>query len=34
MDTSRFIICRAAAGSGKTYTLVRQYLTLAFDAPE
>ena len=34
MDTSRFIICRAAAGSGKTYTLVRQYLSLAFDAPE
>ena len=34
MDTSRFIICRAAAGSGKTYTLVRHYLTLAFDAPE
>ena len=34
MDSSRFIICRAAAGSGKTYTLVRQYLTLAFDAPE
>lgn len=34
MDTSRFIICRASAGSGKTYTLVRQYLSLAFDAPE
>ncbi|MBR3985790.1 MAG: UvrD-helicase domain-containing protein [Bacteroidales bacterium] len=34
MDTSRFIICRAAAGSGKTYTLVRQYLQLAFSAPE
>lgn len=34
MDSSRFIICRAAAGSGKTYTLVRQYLELAFSAPE
>ena len=34
MDNSRFIICRAAAGSGKTYTLVRQYLLLAFSAPE
>ena len=32
MDKSRFIICRASAGSGKTYTLVRQYLALAFDA--
>ncbi len=34
MDSSRFIICRAAAGSGKTYTLVRQYLQLAFSAEE
>ncbi|MBQ6069082.1 MAG: UvrD-helicase domain-containing protein [Bacteroidales bacterium] len=34
MDNSRFIICRAAAGSGKTYTLVRQYLQLAFSATE
>ena len=34
MDNSRFIICRAAAGSGKTYTLVRQYLQLAFSASE
>ena len=34
MDSSRFIICRASAGSGKTYTLVRQYLMLAFSAPE
>lgn len=34
MDSSRFIICRASAGSGKTYTLVRQYLELAFSAPE
>ena len=34
MDTSRFIICRASAGSGKTYTLVRQYLLLAFSASE
>ena len=34
MDRSRFIICRAAAGSGKTYTLVRYYLQLAFSAPE
>jgi len=30
MDSSQFIICRASAGSGKTYTLVRQYLLLAF----
>ncbi len=34
MDKSRFIICRAAAGSGKTYTLVRNYLELAFSARE
>ena len=34
MDKSRFIICRAAAGSGKTYTLVRNYLQLAFSAKE
>lgn len=34
IDKSRFIICRAAAGSGKTYTLVRQYLQLAFSAKE
>lgn len=34
MDKSRFIICRAAAGSGKTYTLVRNYLSLAFSAKE
>ena len=34
MDNSRFIICRASAGSGKTYTLVRQYLLLAFSAQE
>lgn len=34
MDTDRLIICRAAAGSGKTYTLVRQYLVLAFSATE
>lgn len=32
-DRSRFIVCRAAAGSGKTYTLVRQFIELAFDAP-
>lgn len=34
MDNSQFIICRASAGSGKTYTLVRQYLLLAFSARE
>lgn len=34
MDSSRFIICRASAGSGKTYTLVRQFLLLAFSAQE
>lgn len=34
MDRSQFIICRAAAGSGKTYTLVKQYLALAFSANE
>lgn len=34
MDQSRFTICRAAAGSGKTYTLVRTYLELAFSAQE
>ena len=34
MDSSQFIICRASAGSGKTYTLVRQYLLLAFSCSE
>ena len=34
MDNSRFIVCRASAGSGKTYTLVRQYLELAFSVSE
>ena len=34
MDSSRFIICRASAGSGKTYTLVRQYLELALSDRE
>lgn len=29
-----FIICRASAGSGKTYRLVKQYLKLAFSASE
>lgn len=29
----RFIICRASAGSGKTYTLVRQYIEAAIAAP-
>ena len=31
---ANFIICRASAGSGKTYRLVKQYLKLAFSAPE
>ena len=26
---SRFVICRASAGSGKTYTLVRQFIEIA-----
>lgn len=30
---SRFVICRASAGSGKTYTLVRQYLEIAIASP-
>ena len=29
---SRFIICRASAGSGKTYTLVRQFIEIAISA--
>ncbi|MBP5548790.1 MAG: UvrD-helicase domain-containing protein [Bacteroidales bacterium] len=29
----RFIICRASAGSGKTYTLVRQYIETAIASP-
>lgn len=36
MDKNRkaqFVICKASAGSGKTYTLVREYLRLAFDVP-
>ena len=28
-----FVICRAAAGSGKTFTLVKEYLTLAMTLP-
>ncbi len=28
-----FVICRAAAGSGKTFTLVKEYLKLALAAP-
>ena len=28
-----FVICRAAAGSGKTFTLVKEYLKLAMAAP-
>lgn len=31
MDNTRLIICKASAGSGKTFTLVKQFLTLAFD---
>ncbi|KWW31991.1 MAG: ATP-dependent exonuclase V beta subunit, helicase and exonuclease domain-containing [bacterium P3] len=33
-DKAQFVICKASAGSGKTYTLVREYLRLAFDVPE
>ncbi len=33
-DGARFVVCRAAAGAGKTYTLVRQFLELAFSCPE
>lgn len=29
----RFIICKASAGSGKTYTLVRQYIEIAIASP-
>lgn len=29
---SRFIICRASAGSGKTYTLVRQFIEIAISS--
>ncbi len=31
---SPFIICKAAAGSGKTYTLVHEYLKMALEGPE
>ena len=30
---SRFIICRASAGSGKTYTLVRQFIEISISSP-
>ena len=38
MDTAQntlnpFVICRAAAGSGKTFTLVKEYLKLAMTVP-
>ena len=29
----RFVICRASAGSGKTYTLVRQFIEIAVSSP-
>ncbi len=29
---SRFVICRASAGSGKTYTLVRQFIEIAISS--
>lgn len=29
----RFIICRASAGSGKTYRLVREFITIAISTP-
>lgn len=31
-ETPAFIICRASAGSGKTYTLVRQYIEIAISS--
>ena len=31
-ERARFIVCKASAGSGKTYQLALTYLTLAFDA--
>lgn len=31
-ERARFIVCKASAGSGKTYQLVLTYLSLAFDA--
>lgn len=33
MPTPRFIVCRASAGSGKTYTLVRQFIEIAISTP-
>ncbi|MCR4828900.1 MAG: UvrD-helicase domain-containing protein [Bacteroidales bacterium] len=33
MTSNRFIICKASAGSGKTYTLVRQFIEIAISAP-
>lgn len=33
MTHNPFVICRAAAGSGKTFTLVKEYLKLAMAAP-
>lgn len=32
--TPRFVVYKASAGTGKTFTLVREYLRLAFDVPE
>lgn len=34
MDQSKLIICKASAGAGKTFTLVKEYLKLAFDADD
>ena len=31
---ARFIVCRASAGSGKTYTLVRQFIEAAISSAE
>lgn len=33
MSSKRFIICKASAGSGKTYTLVRQFIEISISAP-
>lgn len=33
MEKKRFIICKASAGAGKTYTLVRHYIATAISSP-
>ena len=32
MERGKFIVCKASAGAGKTFTLVKTFIALALDA--